>query len=437
MRQVLAAWLILFISVVLFASLASALSLVVHSEQTVVVISLVLVSPLSVTAHVLLQRRDYYLTSPARERRRDAKIVEEADARFVDVNEGMVRIKVVGVGGAGLNAVNRMIQVGVRGVEFLALNTDAQSLAKSNASVRMRIGHKTSRGLGAGGDPGMGEQAVKESAEEIAELLRGADMVFVTAGMGGGTGTGGAPLVAEIARGLGALTVAVVTKPFSFEGGRRIQVALDGLERLRRYADTLVVIPNDRLLQIVDRKASIRDAFLAADDLLRQGIQGVSDLITGTGLVNVDFNDVRAIMKDGGTALMAIGIGRGETRALDAATQAVNNQLLDVTVDGAKGVLFNVKGGKELTLYEVNSAAELIRKMVDPDANIIFGATIDESLAGQVHITVIATGFDGRIKASSARRPVVARQVQRDKLIQFPLRKLEQDQLDIPAFLRR
>ncbi len=347
------------------------------------------------------------------------------------------QIRVVGIGGGGCNAVDRMIRVGVRGVEFLALNTDAQSLAKSNASVRMRIGHKTSRGLGAGGDPGMGEQAVKESAEEIAELLRGADMVFVTAGMGGGTGTGGAPLVAEIARGLGALTVAVVTKPFSFEGGQRIQVALDGLERLRHFADTLVVIPNDRLLQIVDRNASIRDAFLAADDLLRQGIQGVSDLITGTGLVNVDFNDVRAIMKDGGTALMAIGIGRGETRALDAATQAVNNQLLDVTVDGAKGVLFNVKGGKELTLYEVNSAAELIRKMVDPDANIIFGATIDESLAGQVHITVIATGFDGRIKASSARRPVVARQVQRDKLIQFPLRKLEQDQLDIPAFLRR
>jgi len=350
---------------------------------------------------------------------------------------GCAQIRVVGIGGGGCNAVDRMIRVGVRGVEFLALNTDAQSLAKSNASVRMRIGHKTSRGLGAGGDPGLGEQAVKESAEEIAELLRGADMVFVTAGMGGGTGTGGAPLVAEIARGLGALTVAVVTKPFSFEGGQRIQVALNGLERLRHFADTLVVIPNDRLLQIVDRNASIRDAFLAADDLLRQGIQGVSDLITGTGLVNVDFNDVRAIMKDGGTALMAIGIGRGETRALDAATQAVNNQLLDVTVDGAKGVLFNVKGGKELTLYEVNSAAELIRKMVDPDANIIFGATIDESLAGQVHITVIATGFDGRIKASSARRPVVARQAQRDKLIQFPLRKLEQDQLDIPAFLRR
>ena len=261
-------------------------------------------------------------------------------------------------------------------------------------------------------------------------------MVFVTAGMGGGTGTGGAPLVAEISRGLGALTVGVVTKPFSFEGGRRIQVALEGLERLQGYADTLVVVPNDRLLQIVDRRASIRDAFLAADDLLRQGIQGISDLITGTGLVNVDFNDVKTIMKDGGTALMAIGVGRGETRALDAATQAVNNQLLEVTVDGARGVLFNIKGGKELTLYEVNSAAELIRKMVDPEANIIFGAAIVESLAEQVQITVIATGFDSTVKRSPVRRPP-PRKAHRDKMMQFPLRDVAQDKLDIPASLRR
>jgi len=350
--------------------------------------------------------------------------------------EGSPQIKVVGVGGGGSNAVERMIQVGVQGVEFAAFNTDAQALARSSARVRMRIGEKITRGLGAGGDPDVGEQAVKESAEEIKELLQGADMVFVTAGMGGGTGTGGAPLVAEIARGLGALTVGVVTKPFSFEGERRMQVAIEGLERLQNYADTLVVIPNDRLLQVVDRRASIRDAFLAADDLLRQGIQGISDLVTGTGLVNVDFNDVKTIMKDGGTALMAIGTGRGETRALDAATQAVNNQLLEVTVDGARGVLFNIKGDKELTLYEVNGAADLIRKMVDEEANIIFGAAIDESLAGQVQITVIATGFDGTVKPRT-RRPVAQKAQSRDKIVQFPLRNLEHDALDIPSFLRR
>ena len=350
--------------------------------------------------------------------------------------ESCAQIKVVGIGGGGSNAIDRMIEVGVRGVEFVALNTDAQALARSNAPVRMRIGERITRGLGSGGDPSVGEQAVRESSEEITELLSGADMVFVTAGMGGGTGTGGAPLVAEISRGLGALTVGVVTKPFSFEGDQRMQVALQGLEQLHGHADTLVVIPNDRLLQIVDRRASIRDAFVAADDLLRQGIQGISDLITGTGLVNVDFNDVKTIMKDGGTALMAIGVGRGQTRALDAATQAVNNQLLEVTVDGAKGVLFNIKGGKELTLYEVNSAAELIKKMVDPEANIIFGAAIDDSLGGLVQITVIATGFDGMAKRLAVREQR-ARKARPDKMVQFPLRNLEQDDLDIPAFLRR
>jgi len=354
---------------------------------------------------------------------------------------GCAHIKVVGIGGGGCNAVNRMIEAGVQGVEFVAFNTDVQALAKSNASVRMCIGPKTTRGLGCGANPSIGEKAARESAEEIADLLQGADMVFVTTGLGGGTGTGGAPVVAEICRTLGALTVAVVTKPFGFEGAKRMQAALGGLERLRAHADTLVVIPNDRLLEIMDRRASMRDAFLTADDLLRQGIQGISDLITGTGMVNVDFNDVRAIMENGGTALMAIGVGHGETRARDAASQAVNCRLLDVAIDGARGVLFNVKGGKELTLFEVNAAAEMISEMVDPDANIIFGAAIDEALSGQVQITVIATGFDGNAKAVPVRRPtprrvVVPEQMSGDRIIQFPLEALDDDEDEIPEFLR-
>jgi len=357
---------------------------------------------------------------------------------------GRAQIKVVGIGGGGCNAVNRMIEAGVEGVEFVAFNTDVQALAKSKAPVRMCIGPKTTRGLGCGADPSKGEKAARESAEEIADLLQGADMVFVTTGLGGGTGTGGAPVVAEVCRVLGALTVAVVTKPFGFEGTRRMQVALGGLDRLRAHADTLVVIPNDRLLEIMDPRASMRDAFSTVDDLLRQGIQGISDLITGTGLVNVDFNDVRAIMENGGSALMAIGVGHGESRAHDAAAHAVNCRLLDVTIDGARGVLFNVKGGKGLTLFEVNTAAELIREMVDPDANIIFGAAIDEELSGQVQITVIATGFDGNAGAGAVpvrrpvpRRVVVPDQVHGDRIIQFPLETLDDDEDGLlPEFLQ-
>jgi cell division protein FtsZ len=359
------------------------------------------------------------------------------------------QIKVVGVGGGGSNAIDRMIDVGVQGVEFMALNTDAQALSRSGAPIRLRIGDKVTRGLGCGGDPALGEKATQESIEEITELLRGADMVFVTAGMGGGTGTGGAALVAKAARSLGALTVGVVTKPFSFEGGRRMKLATVGIDRLREQIDTLIIIPNDRLLQVVDRKASMREAFLAADDLLRQGIQGISDLITGTGLVNVDFNDVRTIMGSGGSALMAIGRGKGETRAVDAAMQAINSHLLDVSIDGAKGVLFNVKGGDTLTLFEVNDAAELIRQMVDPEANIIFGAAIDESLSDEVQITVIATGFDAdqgaQHKAATVQRPVQpqaprqqpAQQQEQSKAIEFPLRSFDKDDLDVPSFLRR
>ena len=349
----------------------------------------------------------------------------------------VAQIKVVGVGGGGSNAVDRMIEVGVQGVDFLALNTDAQALGRSDAPVRLRVGDKVTRGLGCGGDPNLGEKATQESAEEIAELLRGADMVFVTAGMGGGTGTGGAPLVAEIARSLGALTVAVVTKPFSFEGARRMKLALEGIERLRQHVDTLVVIPNDRLLQVVDRKASMREAFLAADDLLRQGIQGISDLITGSGLVNVDFNDVRTIMGNGGSALMAIGSARGETRAVDAATQAVNSRLLDVSIDGAKGVLFNIKGANSLTLYEVSEAAEVIKQMVDPDANIIFGATIDDALGEEMQITVIATGFDGVSKsAAQSRSAAASAQGRPSKTITLPRKSYPGDEVDVPPFLQ-
>lgn len=354
---------------------------------------------------------------------------------------GRAQIRVVGVGGGGSNAVDRMIEVGVQGVEFVALNTDAQALARSQAAVRMRIGDKLTRGLGCGGDPALGEKAAQESAEEIADLLQGTDMVFVAAGMGGGTGTGGAPLVAQIARKLGALTVGVVTRPFSFEGGRRSAVANEGVERLRGNVDTLIVIPNDRLLQIVDRKASMREAFLAADDLLRQGIQGISDLITSTGLVNVDFNDVRAIMGNGGSALMSIGRGQGESRAIDAAMQAINSNLLDVSIDGAKGVLLNIKGDETLALFELNDAAEMIRQMVDSEANIIFGAAIDEALEDEIQITVIATGFDptassnGR-RARLAPRPAPA-EAGESKTIEFPVRSYEQDDLEIPSFLRR
>jgi cell division protein FtsZ len=348
------------------------------------------------------------------------------------------QIKVIGIGGGGSNAVDRMIDVGVQGVEFVALNTDAQALAQSSAPVRMRIGDKITRGLGSGGDPSIGEKAAQESVEEIAELLRGADMVFVTAGMGGGTGTGGAPIVAERARSLGALTVAVVTRPFGFEGSRRGKIANDGIERLRSHVDTLIVIPNDRLLQVVDPKASVRDAFLSADDLLRQGIQGISELIIGTGLVNVDFNDVRSIMGNGGSALMSIGYGQGETRSTDAAMQAINSKLLDVSIDGAKGVLFNIKGGSGMTLFEVHEAAELIRQMVDPEANIIFGAAIDDSLDDQVQITVIATGFDGQARASTGARPAITlpRPVA-SKTIEFPIRNFDKEDLDIPSFLRK
>jgi cell division protein FtsZ len=365
--------------------------------------------------------------------------VSMAESRF-DLGTN-AQIKVVGVGGGGSNAVDRMIEVGVRGVEFIALNTDAQALASSQAPIRMRIGDKVTRGLGCGGDPKLGEKAAEESSEQIKELLRGADMVFVTAGMGGGTGTGGAPVVAGLAREMGALTVSVVTRPFGFEGGRRGGLAMEGIAKLKGNVDTLVIIPNDRLLQIIDPRASIKSAFLTADDLLRQGIQGVSDLITGTGLVNVDFNDVRSIMGNGGSALMAIGHGKGEHRAADAAMQAVNSQLLDISIDGARGVLFNIKGSPNMTLYEVNNAAEIIGRMVDPDANIIFGAAVDQSLTDDIQITVIATGFDAQARSATAGRGTPPREAPvsvkpTPRTVEFAPQDGQGDDWDIPPFLR-
>lgn len=308
--------------------------------------------------------------------------------------ESFARIKVVGIGGGGCNAVNRMIAEGLQGIEFISINTDAQALLKSQAQTRVRIGDKSTRGLGAGGDPKIGQAAAEESAEELYEVLKGADMVFVTAGLGGGTGTGAAPVVAQIAKEIGALTIGVVTRPFSFEGAHRSRSAEQGAMRLKEHADTLIVIPNDRLLQIVTKNVGLNDAFRMADDVLRQGIQGISELITIPGLINLDFADVRTIMSEGGAALMAVGQASGEDRAKIAAEQAISSQLLDVTINGARGILFNVTGGSNLSLYEVNQAAAIIKETASPDVNLIFGAVVDENMGDNIRITVIATGFD-------------------------------------------
>ncbi|HZU12554.1 MAG TPA: cell division protein FtsZ [Chloroflexota bacterium] len=304
-------------------------------------------------------------------------------------------IKVVGVGGGGTNAVNRMIKGQVSGVEFISVNTDAQALQNAQAPTRIQIGEKLTRGLGAGGNPSTGQKAAEESTEELYDALRNADMVFITAGMGGGTGTGAAPIIAQIAQDLGALTVGVVTKPFSFEGSRRRTSAEEGVAALKDRVDALITIPNDRLLNITDQKTSMTDAFALADEVLHQGIQGISDIITRPGMINVDFADVKAIMSNAGSALMAIGRAKSENRAVEAAQAAISSPLLEVSISGAKGVLFNV-AGSDFTLHEVDQAAKVIQDAADPDANIIFGAVIDERLQDEIQITVIATGFDGR-----------------------------------------
>ena len=370
--------------------------------------------------------------------------------------ESFARIKVVGVGGGGCNAVDRMIDEGLQGVEFVAINTDAQALLLSKASVRVRVGEKLTRGLGSGGDPDTGRKATEETAEELYSVLKGADMVFITAGMGGGTGTGGAAVVAQIAKEVGSLTIGVVTRPFTFEGSRRIASAEAGIARLKEQADTLIVIPNDRLLQIVDKRASLQQAFRIADDVLRQGVQGISELITVPGLINLDFADVRTIMSEGGAALMAVGQADGEEAARVAAEQAISSQLLDITIDGARGILFNVTGGPNLTLFDVNQAAAIIKETAHPDVNLIFGAVIDPNLKDTVRVTVIATGFERTGMPRRIAEPVVTEKrdpapVREPAQVEvspqpsaqptrpareFQPRSFNTEDLDIPTFLR-
>ncbi len=379
------------------------------------------------------------------------------------VAEGSALIRVVGVGGGGSNAINRMIEANIAGVEFIAINTDQQALRGCNARTRVAIGERATRGLGSGGKAEMGAKAAEESLEELHEVLQGSDMVFVTAGMGGGTGTGAAPLVAKVAREEGALTIGVVTKPFMFEGTQRMRAAETGIEQLKEYVDTLIVIPNDRLLEMSDRRVSLLDSFKVADDVLRQGIQGISELITVPGLINLDFADVQTVMSLGGAALMAIGSGQGEDRARIAAEAALASKLLDVTIDGAKGILFNITGGKNMSLHEINQAATVIRETAHPDVNLIFGAVIDETLEDEVRVTVIATGFEhgsplmhritrpeARVASQPTQPPVrvtappasagstgsgykpAAAQPAQNKPATYPV-----DNMDIPAFLRK
>ena len=344
-------------------------------------------------------------------------------------------IKVIGVGGAGNNAVNRMVDSGIEGVEFVTVNTDRQALLLSKAGTKIQIGEKITRGLGAGANPDIGAQAAEESKAEISEAIKGADMVFVTAGMGGGTGTGAAPIVANIAKEMGILTIAVVTKPFTFEGKKRLTQAERGIESLKGKVDTLVVIPNDKLLQIIDRKTSIVEAFKMADDVLRQGVQGISDLIKVPGLVNLDFADVKTIMLNTGMAHMGIGRASGENRAEDAAKQAIQSPLLETTIEGARGVIINVTGGENLGLHEVNTAAELVQRSVDPEANIIFGAVIDKSLDEDIVITVIATGFD---KEPGAKETSIGKTAWPTKSsTPIPNNDGGTDYLDIPPFLKK
>ena len=318
--------------------------------------------------------------------------------------ENFARIKVIGVGGGGSNALSRMAEVGIRGVEFIAVNTDAQALHSTRADKRIQIGKETTRGLGAGMNPDMGKAAAEETQDQIYETIKSSDMVFVTGGLGGGTGTGAMPIVGEIARESGVLTIAVVTKPFAFEGAKRREIADKGLDQLRNKVDAIIVVPNDRILQIIDKKTSLIDAFRTVDDVLRQGVQGISDLITVNGIINVDFADVKAIMQNSGTALMGIGRGSGENRAIEAAKKAIDSPLLELSIDGATGVLFNITGGKDLGMHEVDEAGKVITKSVHPDAKIIFGAVIDESMQDEVRITVVATGFDDSIVRAPSMR---------------------------------
>lgn len=346
------------------------------------------------------------------------------------------RIKVIGVGGSGCNAVDRMINAKLKGVEFVAVNTDAQSIYHCQAPIKIQIGKETTRGLGAGADPEMGRRAIEENKDEIYESLRGADMVFVACGMGGGTGTGAAPSIAAIAKELGALTVGIVTKPFSFEGLRRQKTAELGVEEIKDKVDTLIVIPNDKLLQVIDKKTSLMDAFSVVDDVLRQAVQGISDLITQHGVINVDFADVKAIMENSGSALMGVGRGTGESRAIEAARFAIDSPLLELSIEGAKGILFNITGSPDLSMYEIDEAAKIITEAADKDANIIFGAVIDEAMQSEVKITVIATGFDS---AKAKKKRIEEEDAEEDDKEEKTEKKSrrDNDELDVPAFIRR
>ena len=365
------------------------------------------------------------------------------DDENITMKDGTATIKVIGVGGAGNNAVNRMLDLGIKNVDFIAVNTDRQALQKSKANTKIQIGEKITRGLGAGANPDVGAQSAEESKQEITEVLRGADMVFVTAGMGGGTGTGAAPTVAGLAKEMGILTIGVVTKPFTFEGKKRLAQAERGIESLKGKVDTLIVIPNDKLLQVIDRKTSMAEAFMMADDILRQGVQGISDLITVTGAINLDFADVKTIMQNTGMAHMGIGFASGENKAEDAAKQAIQSPLLETTIEGARGVIINVTGGIDLGLQEVNTAAELIQRSVDPEANIIFGTVVDESMNDEIQITVIATGFEDQNEVAGIGKRadnIISKTWGDKKLNSIPSSQdlnNSQNDLDIPSFLRK
>jgi cell division protein FtsZ len=386
---------------------------------------------------------------------RDAKGTPAEDMRSDDiVPSSVAKIKVIGVGGGGCNAVNRMIASNVAGIEFWSVNTDSQALTLASANNRLQVGQKLTRGLGAGGNPAIGQKAAEESRDEIAAALENAELVFITAGMGGGTGTGAAPVVAEVAKEVGALTVGVVTRPFTFEGRRRTNQADEGIAALQSRVDTLIIIPNDKLLSVISEQTPVQEAFRVADDILRQGVQGISDIITIPGLVNVDFADVRAVMADAGSALMGIGIGSGKSRAREAATAAISSPLLESSIDGAQGVVFNITGGSDLTLHEVNSAAEIIYEAVDPNANIIFGAVLDDRLQGEIRITVIATGFSTEVQAPPVQQATRVSPLKRSPIStppasptppplppsappEQPPRPGAKPGLDIPEFLQR
>lgn len=366
---------------------------------------------------------------------------------FDTTQDQLANIRVIGVGGGGNNAVNRMIEHGVQGVDFIAVNTDSQALNLSKAETKMQIGGKLTRGLGAGANPEVGKKAAEESKEQIQEALRGADMVFVTAGMGGGTGTGAAPVIAQVAKELGALTVGVVTRPFTFEGRKRATQAQSGIAALKENVDTLIIIPNDRLLEIVDKNTPMLEAFREADNVLRQGVQGISDLIAVPGLINLDFADVKTIMSNKGSALMGIGIGTGENRAAEAAKRAISSPLLETSIDGAQGVLMNITGGTNLSLYEVQEAADIVASASDPEVNMIFGSVINENLKDEIIVTVIATGFDDNLAvqlpkpmarpstpaAPQATPQAKTREVSREESAE---RSPQVEDIDIPAFLR-